>query len=105
MPLPKCKPQRRLSFAQERRHKYRSILTMIYKSAFEGRKILGGNSCIRGGKGERIERLYREVRINAIGGGSEEISLPKKTQIELIDKGKVLLDLAVRQALRTHSKL
>jgi len=52
--------------------------------AREASQILGGNSCIRGGKGERIERLYREVRTNAIGGGSEEI----------------LLDLAIRQSLR-----
>lgn len=39
-------------------------------------------SYIRGGVGERVERLYRETRVNAIGGGSEEI----------------LLDLAMRQA-------
>jgi alkylation response protein AidB-like acyl-CoA dehydrogenase len=50
--------------------------------AREASQILGGNSCIRGGPGERVERLYREVRINAIGGGSEEI----------------LLDMAMRQA-------
>jgi alkylation response protein AidB-like acyl-CoA dehydrogenase len=50
--------------------------------AREASQILGGASCIRGGHGERIERLYREVRVNAIAGGSEEI----------------LLDLAVRQA-------
>ena len=50
--------------------------------AREASQVLGGASCIRGGHGERIERLYREVRVNAIGGGSEEI----------------LMDLAVRQA-------
>ena len=50
--------------------------------ARESSQILGGASCIRGGQGERIERIYREVRINAIGGGSEE----------------VLLDLVARQA-------
>ena len=38
--------------------------------------------CVQGGPGEKVERLYREVRINAIGGGSEEI----------------LLDLVTRQA-------
>ncbi len=49
----------------------------------EATQILGGAACIRGGgPGERIERLYREVRINAIAGGSEE----------------VLMDLAMRQA-------
>jgi alkylation response protein AidB-like acyl-CoA dehydrogenase len=50
--------------------------------AREASQVLGGASCIRGGKGERVERLYREVRQNAIAGGSEEI----------------LLELAVRQA-------
>ena len=50
--------------------------------AREASQVLGGASCIRGGHGERIERLYREVRQNAIAGGSEEI----------------LLDLAMRQA-------
>jgi acyl-CoA dehydrogenase len=38
--------------------------------AREASQILGGASYIRGG---RIERIYREVRVNAIGGGSEEI--------------------------------
>ncbi len=41
--------------------------------AREASQIFGGASCVRGGPGERVERLYREVRINAIGGGSEEI--------------------------------
>jgi len=48
----------------------------------EASQILGGASYIRGGIGERIERLYREVRVMAIGGGSEEI----------------MRDLAMRQA-------
>jgi len=43
---------------------------------------------VRGGQGEKVERLYREVRAYAIPGGSEEI----------------MLDLGVRQALRA-SKL
>jgi len=43
--------------------------------AREGSQILGGNSQLREGKGERIERTYREVRTSAIGGGSEEIML------------------------------
>lgn len=38
--------------------------------AREAMQILGGAGYIRGG---RIERIYREVRVNAIGGGSEEI--------------------------------
>ena len=48
----------------------------------EASQIFGGASCIRGGQGEKVERLYRETRVNAIGGGSEE----------------VLMDLAMRQA-------
>lgn len=38
--------------------------------AREAMQIMGGISYIRGGK---TERLYREVRVMAIGGGSEEI--------------------------------
>lgn len=38
--------------------------------AREASQILGGAAYIRG---QRIERIYREVRVNAIGGGSEEI--------------------------------
>ena len=43
--------------------------------ARESSQIFGGASYIRGGVGEKVERLYREVRVNAIGGGSEEILL------------------------------
>jgi len=50
--------------------------------AREASQILGGSSYVREGKGQMIERLYREVRVSAIGGGSEE----------------VLIDMAVRQA-------
>jgi acyl-CoA dehydrogenase len=40
--------------------------------AREAMQILGGAGFIRG---QRIERIYREVRVMAIGGGSEEIML------------------------------
>jgi len=53
--------------------------------AREAAQIFGGASYVRGGQGERIERLYRDVRAYAIPGGSEEI----------------LLDLGVRQAMKT----
>ena len=43
--------------------------------AREASQILGGKSYLRSGPGERIERIYREVRVMAIGGGSEEIML------------------------------
>ena len=38
--------------------------------AREAMQVLGGAGYIRG---NRVERIYREVRVNAIGGGSEEI--------------------------------
>jgi len=38
--------------------------------AREASQILGGASYLRGNK---VERIYREVRVNSIGGGSEEI--------------------------------
>ena len=56
--------------------------------AREAAQIMGGNSYIRGGQGEKVERLYREVRAYAIPGGSEEI----------------LLDLGVRQGMRAQQK-
>ncbi len=38
--------------------------------AREAMQVLGGAGYMRG---NRVERIYREVRVNAIGGGSEEI--------------------------------
>lgn len=52
--------------------------------AREASQIFGGNSYTRSGLGEKVERLYRDVRAYAIPGGSEEI----------------LLDLGVRQAIK-----
>lgn len=57
--------------------KVQATETMEY-CAREALQILGGSGYMRGCKSERI---YREVRVNAIGGGSEEI----------------MRDLAVRQ--------
>jgi alkylation response protein AidB-like acyl-CoA dehydrogenase len=37
--------------------------------AREAAQIFGGNSYVRGGRGEKVERLYREVRAYAIPGG------------------------------------
>lgn len=39
--------------------------------AREAAQIFGGLSYTRGGQGEKVERLYREVRAFAIPGGSE----------------------------------
>jgi acyl-CoA dehydrogenase len=45
---------------------------MLEHVAREAAQILGGASYLTGSK---VERIYREVRVNAIGGGSEEIML------------------------------
>jgi alkylation response protein AidB-like acyl-CoA dehydrogenase/predicted heme/steroid binding protein len=59
--------------------------TMTFEfCAREAAQILGGCSYTRGGQGDKVERLYREVRAFAIPGGSEEI----------------MRDLGVRQALK-----
>ncbi|KAM0752221.1 acyl-CoA dehydrogenase NM domain-like protein [Meredithblackwellia eburnea MCA 4105] len=52
--------------------------------AREASQILGGLSYSRGGQGEKIERLYREVRAYTIPGGSSEI----------------MLDLGMRQSIK-----
>ncbi|CAO3588444.1 unnamed protein product [Absidia cylindrospora] len=52
--------------------------------AREAAQIFGGLAYTRGGQGEKVERLYREVRAYAIPGGSEEI----------------MLDLGVRQSIK-----
>jgi acyl-CoA dehydrogenase len=49
--------------------KVQATLTLEF-CAREAMQILGGTGYMRGG---RVERIYREVRVNAIGGGSEEI--------------------------------
>ncbi|KAI9306456.1 acyl-CoA dehydrogenase/oxidase [Cunninghamella echinulata] len=63
--------------------KAQSTQTFEY-CAREAAQIFGGLAYTRGGQGEKVERLYREVRAYAIPGGSEEI----------------MLDLGVRQALK-----
>lgn len=63
--------------------KAQSTATFEY-CAREAAQIFGGLSYTRGGQGEKVERLYREVRAYAIPAGSEEI----------------MIDLGVRQALR-----
>lgn len=52
--------------------------------AREAAQIFGGLAYSRGGQGEKVERLYREVRAYAIPGGSEEI----------------MLDLGMRQSIK-----
>merc|ERR1711972_494940 len=52
--------------------------------ARDSAQVLGGLSYTRGGQGEKVERLNREVRAMAVPGGSEEI----------------MLDLGVRQTTK-----
>merc|ERR1719171_528626 len=52
--------------------------------AREAAQIFGGLAYTRGGQGEKVERLSREVRAMAVPGGSEEI----------------MLDLGVRQSTK-----
>jgi acyl-CoA dehydrogenase len=58
-----------VSFGDIAMLKVHASLTMEY-CAREAMQILGGAGYLRGNK---VERIYREVRVNAIGGGSEEI--------------------------------
>lgn len=51
--------------------KAQSTVTFEY-CAREAAQIFGGLAYSRGGQGEKIERLYREVRAYSIPGGSEE---------------------------------
>jgi len=57
--------------------------TVFEYCAREAAQIFGGLAYTRGGQGDKVERLYREVRAYAIPAGSEEI----------------MLDLGIRQAL------
>merc|ERR1719277_2863803 len=43
--------------------------------ARESAQVFGGLSYTRGGQGEKVERLNREVRAMAVPGGSEEVML------------------------------
>ncbi|KAG0253043.1 hypothetical protein DFQ27_007711 [Actinomortierella ambigua] len=63
--------------------KAQSTQTLEY-CAREACQIFGGLAYTRGGQGEKVERIYREVRAYAIPGGSEEI----------------MLDLGMRQSIK-----
>lgn len=52
--------------------------------AREASQVLGGIAYSRGGQGEKVERLYRDVRAYTIPGGSSEI----------------MLDLGMRQSIK-----
>merc|ERR1712014_191878 len=66
--------------------------------AREAAQIFGGLSYTRGGQGEKVERLSREVRAMAVPGGSEEVMLDLG-----IRQTKKLTEMA--QQILTKSKL
>merc|ERR1712048_672186 len=59
----------------------------------EAAQIFGGLSYTRGGQGEKVERLNREVRAMAVPGGSEEVMLDLgiRQTLKLAQQGKALL--------------
>merc|ERR1719329_1590971 len=61
--------------------------------ARESAQIFGGLSYTRGGQGEKVERLSREVRAMAVPGGSEEVMLDLgiRQTLKLAQQGKALL--------------
>merc|ERR1719329_765900 len=61
--------------------------------AREAAQIFGGLSYTRGGQGEKVERLSREVRAMAVPGGSEEVMLDLgiRQTLKLAQQGKALL--------------
>ncbi|KXN70213.1 putative acyl-CoA dehydrogenase [Conidiobolus coronatus NRRL 28638] len=61
--------------------------------AREACQIFGGNGYTKGGQGEKVERLYRDVKGYAIPGGSEEIM------------AELGVNMAMRQAKMNDAKL
>ena len=62
--------------------------TVLEFCAREAAQIFGGLAYTRGGQGDKVERLYREVRAYSIPAGSEEI----------------MLDLGIRQAIKPYQE-
>merc|ERR1719473_439636 len=62
--------------------------------AREAAQIFGGLGYTRGGQGEKVERLSREVRAMAVPGGSEEIMLDLgvRQTTKLSEMAKAFLD-------------
>eukprot|EP00933_Yihiella_yeosuensis_P034293 TRINITY_DN27794_c0_g1_i1.p1 TRINITY_DN27794_c0_g1~~TRINITY_DN27794_c0_g1_i1.p1 ORF type:complete len:456 (+),score=74.32 TRINITY_DN27794_c0_g1_i1:94-1461(+) len=68
--------------------------------AREAAQVFGGLSYSRGGQGEKVERLSREVRAMAVPGGSEEIMLDLgvKQSAKLAEMAKMLASNASEAA-------
>jgi len=69
-------------------HALRPLYTCLRFLCFSLCVCVAGLAYTRGGQGEKVERLYREVRAFSIPAGSEEI----------------MLDLGIRMALKTAAK-
>ena len=63
------------AFGAQRIHAKVECTSALEYCAREASQVFGGNSFIRGGKGQLVERLAREVRVSVVGGGSEEVML------------------------------
>ncbi|SCV74312.1 BQ2448_6744 [Microbotryum intermedium] len=74
--------------------------------AQEATQIFGGLAYTRGGQGEKIERLYREVRAYTIPGGSTEVSFAKCTGAQpgadwgCLSDLQIMQDLGIRQSIK-----
>ena len=68
-------------------------------------QIVGGIGYTRGGRGERIERINREVRGITIPGGSEEVVSRRLDTAQSTASDRLsleqMLDLGVRLAINT----
>lgn len=62
------------------------VLEQVVREAIQ---IMGGIGLTRGGRGERVERIWRDVKAITVPGGSEEI----------------MLDLSTRRALKVHNEM
>ena len=62
------------------------VLEHVVREAIQ---IMGGIGLTRGGRGERVERIWRDVKALTVPGGSEEI----------------LLDFAAKRALKISAEL
>merc|ERR1719265_2899886 len=62
--------------------------------AREAAQVFGGLGYTRGGQGEKVERLSREVRAMAVPGGSEEImiDLGIRQTTKLAEMAKALME-------------
>jgi len=72
--------------------------------AREALQVFGGAGYTRNGQGEKVERIYREVRAYAIPGGSEEIMLNlAASQLRFVKKAAPDPKDAVIEALKKEN--